>query len=124
MPCRLTHPIRCCPRGDYGKDFSAVRKEIENNNFREDLLHRLSVIPLKVPSLKERKTDIPLLINHFIKLICSQHGVTTKEIEPSAIQALSEYTWPGNIRELRNVIERLIILSDKKITAEDVKTHQ
>ena len=101
-----------------------LRKEIENNNFREDLLHRLSVIPLKVPSLKERETDIPLLINHFINLICSQNGVANKEIEPSAIQILSEYTWPGNIRELRNVIERLIILSDKKITAEDVKTHQ
>jgi len=101
-----------------------LKQEILNNNFREDLLHRLSVIPIDVPSLCQRKDDIPALINHFITSICKEHGVGKKEIENDAVKLLINYEWPGNIRELRNVIERLIILSDKKITKHDVKIYQ
>ena len=101
-----------------------LKQEILNNNFREDLLHRLSVIPIEVPSLCQRKDDIPALINHFITSICKEHGVGKKEIENDAVKLLINYEWPGNIRELRNVIERLIILSDKKITKHDVKIYQ
>jgi DNA-binding NtrC family response regulator len=100
-----------------------LKQEILHNKFREDLLHRLSVIPIKVPSLKERKNDIPILINYFLKSICQEHGVSTKEIEKDAVKLLTEYSWPGNIRELRNVIERLIILSIDKITKNDVKIY-
>ncbi|MBJ05400.1 MAG: response regulator [Flavobacteriales bacterium] len=98
-----------------------LKTEIQNNNFREDLLHRISVIPIHVPSLKNRKQDIPLLINHFLDKICKEHGISKKEIENSAIKELTNYSWPGNIRELRNVIERLIILSDDIITCNDIK---
>jgi two-component system nitrogen regulation response regulator NtrX len=101
-----------------------LKQEILNKNFREDLLHRLSVIPIEVPALSERKDDIPALINHFIKSICKEHGVSKKEIENDAVKLLINYEWPGNIRELRNVIERLIILSEKKITKHDVKIYQ
>jgi len=101
-----------------------LKTEIQNNNFREDLLHRLSVIPIHIPSLRERKTDIPILIKHFLKLICDENGISEKPIDQDAIQLLIDYNWPGNIRELRNVIERLIILSDKKITKKDVSLHQ
>jgi len=97
-----------------------LKKEIENGNFREDLFHRLNVIPINVPSLDERKDDIPLLVNYFLKLICEEHGTATKNISADAIKQIQKYTWTGNIRELRNVIERLVILSDKTITEKDV----
>ena len=100
-----------------------LKKEIAKNNFREDLLHRLSVIPIKVPSLRERKSDIPILIKYFIKSICKQNGIKEKTINEDAIDLLSNYSFPGNIRELRNIIERLIILSDEKITASEVKLY-
>ena len=100
-----------------------LQEEIEKKNFREDLLHRLSVIPIKVPSLKDRKSDIPLLINHFIKIICHENGVKEKIIEKDAITLLSNSEFPGNIRQLRNIIERLIILSDDRITKETVKEY-
>ncbi|MEI6523198.1 MAG: sigma-54 dependent transcriptional regulator [Bacteroidota bacterium] len=97
-----------------------LKKEIENGNFREDLFHRLNVIPINVPSLDERKEDIPLLVNYFLKLICEEHGIATKNISADAVKQLQKYSWTGNIRELRNVIERLVILSDKTITEKDV----
>lgn len=100
-----------------------LKSEIRENNFREDLLHRLSVIPITVPSLRERKDDIPTLINHFIDLICHENGIASKKIEKDAVKLLMDYEWPGNIRELRNVIERLIILSSETITKEDVKIY-
>jgi len=101
-----------------------LKEEIRNNRFREDLLHRISVIPITVPSLKDRKEDIPILIDYFMEIICKEHGITKKEIEDKAVSLLSNYDWPGNIRELRNVIERLIILSDNKITTQDVNLNQ
>jgi len=97
-----------------------LKKEIENGNFREDLFHRLNVIPINVPSLDERKDDIPLLVHYFLKLICEEHGTATKSISADALKQLQKYSWTGNIRELRNVIERLMILSDKTITEKDV----
>lgn len=100
-----------------------LKKEIANGNFREDLFHRLNVIPIHVPDLKDRKDDIPLLINHFIHLICTEQGWKNKSINAEAIQALQSHDWPGNIRELRNVVERLIILSGDTITAEDVNLY-
>lgn len=99
-----------------------LRKEIEKNNFREDLYHRLSVIVIHVPSLNERKEDIPELVDYFINKICSEYGMPTKKIEPDAIKLLQEYNYRGNIRELHNIVERLIILSDKAITKKDVET--
>jgi len=98
-----------------------LKEEITAGRFREDLYHRLSVILIKVPSLKDRKDDIPLLAQHFLKDICFEMGMPVKEIEAQAIKNLKEYSWTGNIREFRNVMERLIILSDKIITADDVK---
>ena len=100
-----------------------LQQEIEKGNFREDLFHRLNVIPIHVPNLKERKEDIPLLVNHFIELICNEQGWKNKGINDDAIQALQAHDWPGNIRELRNVVERLIILSGDTITAEDVSLY-
>ena len=100
-----------------------LKQEIEKGNFREDLFHRLNVIPIQVPDLKDRKEDIPLLVNHFIQLICAEQGWRTKSITEEAIQALQQHHWPGNIRELRNVVERLIILSGDTITAEDVNLY-
>ncbi len=97
-----------------------LKKEIEKENFREDLYHRLSVIPIHVPSLNERKEDIPLLVTHFMGIICDEMGVT-KTMSADAIKALQSRNWPGNIREFRNVIERLIILGGKEITKEDVE---
>lgn len=94
--------------------------EIEQNNFREDLYHRLSVILIHVPDLNHRIEDIPLLANYFIEQICSEYGMPIKTFEPEAIEELQKYRWTGNIREFRNVIERLIILCDRTITAEDV----
>lgn len=100
-----------------------LKQEIEKGNFREDLYHRLNVIPIHVPDLKDRKEDIPLLVNHFIQLICAEQGWKNKHINEEAIAALQQHNWPGNIRELRNVIERLIILSGDTITAEDVSLY-
>lgn len=100
-----------------------LMKEVEEKNFRLDLYHRLSVILIHVPSLNERRNDIPLLVNNFLKEICEDYGVVTKEIDQDAMVALQEYNWTGNIRELRNVVERLVILSGKTITKEDVKTY-
>ena len=100
-----------------------LQQEIEEGNFREDLFHRLNVIPIHVPNLKDRKEDIPLLVNHFIELICNEQGWKNKGINDEAIQALQAHDWPGNIRELRNVVERLIILSGDTITAEDVSLY-
>ncbi|MBO5764231.1 MAG: sigma-54-dependent Fis family transcriptional regulator [Bacteroidales bacterium] len=94
--------------------------EISKGNFREDLYHRLSVIVIHVPALLERKEDIPLLVNHFINQICSEGGMPIRKIEPDAIEELKKHSWTGNIRELRNVTERLIILSNQTITKEDV----
>lgn len=98
-----------------------LREEIEKGNFREDLFHRLSVIPIQVPALDERKDDIPLLVEHFTKIICSEQCTPVKTFEKSAVEALQARNWPGNIRELRNVVERLIILSGPSITKGDVE---
>lgn len=98
-----------------------LQKEIEAGNFREDLYHRLSVIIIQVPSLSERLEDIPLLSRHFIEIICDEYGMPQKTITDDAIAELQKNSWTGNIREFRNVIERLIILCDKEITANDVK---
>ncbi|GHV45595.1 Fis family transcriptional regulator [Bacteroidia bacterium] len=97
-----------------------LKKEIEAGNFREDLFHRLNVIPIHVPPLGERKEDIPLLVSHFNELICSEQGIPLKIFDKDAITALQARTWRGNIRELRNVVERLIILSGNSITKKDV----
>ena len=98
-------------------------KEVDEKNFRLDLYHRLGVIIIHVPSLKERQDDIPKLITHFIKIIATEYGQPKKEIDKDAVAILKNYNWGGNIRELRNVVERLIIMSGKNITAEDVKTY-
>jgi DNA-binding NtrC family response regulator len=98
-----------------------LSEEIEKGNFREDLYHRLSVILIRVPALNERLEDIPLLANHFIQQICSEYGMPEKNITDDAIRELQKIEWRGNIREFRNVIERLIILCDKKITGNDVQ---
>ncbi len=100
-----------------------LKKEIEAGNFREDLYHRLSVILLHMPSLNDRKEDIDELCQHFIKQICNDYGIADKGIEQAAIKKLEEHNWTGNIRELRNVVERLIILSDKVITQGDVERY-
>ena len=97
-----------------------IRKEIENNNFREDLYHRLSVILIHVPTLNERAGDIPLLADHFNSLICGEYGMSKKTITEDAIRELQKIEWTGNIREFRNVLERLIILCRDEITAADV----
>ena len=99
-----------------------LKKEIELGNFREDLFHRLNVIPIHVPTLDERKEDIPLLINHFCELICAEQGIQLKIFDAKAVKALQDRSWTGNIRELRNVVERLIILGGTKISKEDVET--
>ncbi len=97
-------------------------QEVEEKKFRLDLYHRLSVIIIHVPSLNERNEDIPLLIERFLIDICTEYGIAKKNIEAGAIKLLQDYNWTGNIRELRNVIERLVILSGKAISTEDV-TH-
>lgn len=97
-----------------------LRKEINEGRFREDLFHRLSVIPIHVPSLNDRKEDIPLLVAHFLSMICQEQGIKLKPIQPAAIQALQAIDWTGNIRELRNVLERLVILCDDEISNEEV----
>ena len=100
-----------------------LKKEIENGNFREDLFHRLNVIPIKVPPLKDRIEDIPMLSNYFIEKICKEHGIKQKGISNKAIDELKKMKWTGNIRELRNVLERLIILSEKDIDLDDIKKY-
>lgn len=98
-----------------------LKKEIEEGRFREDLYHRLAVILIKVPALNERRADIPLLINHFTEKIALEQGNAQKKFSDDAISLLKEYDWTGNIRELRNVIERLIILGGSEISETDVK---
>ncbi len=98
-----------------------LKAEIEKGNFREDLFHRLNVIPIHVPSLDERKEDIPLLITHFCELICSEQGRQTKNFDKEAIELLKSRSWTGNIRELRNVVERMIILGGTTITKEEIE---
>ncbi len=100
-----------------------LKAEIEKGTFREDLYHRLSVIVINMPTLDERKSDIPLLVNHFIEQICSETAMRRREIDPDAMRLLVDKTWTGNIRELRNVVERLLILSGDRITADDVRSY-
>jgi len=98
-----------------------LKEEIAKGRFREDLYHRLAVILIKVPALNDRREDIPLLVDFFAKKISDAQGTPKKEFSKEAIKLLQEYDWTGNIRELRNVIERLIILGEKKVSEKDVK---
>lgn len=98
-----------------------LREEIEKGNFREDLYHRLAVILIHVPSLNERRDDIPMLAEHFMSMVCAEHGIARKSFDESALLALSKTDWSGNIRELRNIVERLIILCGDVVNGEDVK---
>ena len=98
-------------------------KEIAENNFREDLYHRLSVILIHVPSLNDRKDDVPILANYFLEMLCQDHGKSAMEFDKAALEELKKVDWTGNIRELRNIVERLIILCDKTITAADIKMY-
>jgi len=100
-----------------------LRIEIEEGNFREDLYHRLNVIPIHVPSLNERKKDISILAKHFLAIICEDQGLPLKEIDKDGYKALEEVNWTGNIRELRNIIERLVILCGDTITGNDVNQY-
>jgi two-component system nitrogen regulation response regulator NtrX len=100
-----------------------LREEIEGGRFREDLYHRLAVIVVQVPSLNERRDDIPLLIEHFNRRISDDYGHPPKTFSPDAIRALQEYSWSGNIRELANVVERLLILCDQTVREEDVRQY-
>lgn len=100
-----------------------LRKEIEAGNFREDLYHRLSVIVIKVPSLDERKSDIPLLIDYFVEQVCNETALPRKIFSQEAVQYLTERSWKGNIRELRNVVERLLILGDEVITIKNIEDY-
>ncbi|MDP3353769.1 MAG: sigma-54 dependent transcriptional regulator [Flavobacteriaceae bacterium] len=98
-----------------------LKKEIAEGKFREDLFHRLAVIIIDVPKLNDRRDDIPLLIEYFVKKIADEQGIAIKKFQPNAIKLLQEYDWTGNIRELRNVVERLIILGNQEISEADVK---
>jgi DNA-binding NtrC family response regulator len=98
-----------------------LKKEIEAGRFREDLYHRLAVILIPVPTLNDRRDDIPLLVSHFATKIAQEQGNAPKVFTAAAIELLQDYDWTGNIRELRNVVERLIILGGSEISAEDVK---
>ena len=98
-----------------------LKAEIEKGNFREDLYHRLSVIVIQVPPLRERKDDIPLLVQNFVEMIAQDMGKATPTFEPGAIEALQQYQWTGNIRELHNIVERLVILCGSAITKDDVE---
>lgn len=100
-----------------------LRKEIEEGRFREDLFHRLAVIIIHVPSLNERAEDIPMLAKHFLKMVCSDQGIPIKKFDAKALEALKSVDWTGNIRELRNIIERLVILCGPIITDVDVETY-
>lgn len=101
-----------------------LKEEIAKGNFREDLYHRLSVIIIEVPALRERPEDIDELVNHFLKEICDDMGIISKTITQEALDVMKEYEWTGNIRELRNVVERLIILGSQSITPEEVKLYK
>lgn len=100
-----------------------LKAEIEKGNFREDLYHRLSVIVLHVPSLDERKDDIPVLVDYFIDQVCTESGMPKKAVSPEAMKLLQEKSWTGNIRELRNVVERLLILGSNPVSAQDVRDY-
>jgi transcriptional regulator with GAF, ATPase, and Fis domain len=100
-----------------------LKEEIAKGTFREDLYHRLSVIVINVPTLDERKSDIPLLVDFFIDQICAETGMPPREIEPEAMKMLVEKNWTGNIRELRNVVERLLILSGERVSADDIRAY-
>ena len=100
-----------------------LKEEIAKGHFREDLYHRLSVIVINMPTLDERKSDIPLLVDYFIGQICSETGMIPREVDTDAMELLVSKAWTGNIRELRNVVERLLILSGSRITAADVKAY-
>jgi DNA-binding NtrC family response regulator len=100
-----------------------LKKEIAAGNFREDLYHRLSVILIQIPSLKDRKEDIPLLVEKFLEDIAQENGSAKKKITAEAISKLKEFPWTGNIRELRNVVERLVILGEPTISINDVKKY-
>ena len=100
-----------------------LEKEISEGNFREDLYHRIGVILIKVPPLRERKGDVAILIKHFLKNICREYHLPLKEIEKEAITLLSEKRWSGNIRELRNVVERLVVLTENTITSKDIEMY-
>lgn len=97
-----------------------LRKEIAEGRFREDLFHRLAVILIHVPSLNERNADIPMLAEHFLTLICQEHGIAKKSFSVNALKALQNVDWTGNIRELRNIIERLVILCGSEIQEDDI----
>jgi DNA-binding NtrC family response regulator len=98
-----------------------LKKVIEEGRFREDLYHRLAVILIKVPALNDRRDDIPKLIAHFSSKITNEQGIAPKSFSDKAVKLLKAYDWTGNIRELRNVVERLIILGNAEVTEEDVK---
>ena len=100
-----------------------LEKEIREGNFREDLYHRIGVILIKVPPLRERKGDVEVLVNHFLKSICKEYNIPAKDIDAEAVALLSEKRWSGNIRELRNIIERLVVLSESTITKEDIEEY-
>ena len=100
-----------------------LEEEIRNGNFREDLYHRIGVILIKVPPLRERKGDVAILTKHFLESICREYNIPTKSVENKAVERLSEKRWSGNIRELRNVVERLVVLTDNTITAEDIEQY-
>ena len=99
-----------------------LREEIEKGRFREDLYHRLAVILIHVPALNDRRDDIPMLAEHFMSMVCAEHGIARKSYDESALLALSKTDWSGNIRELRNIVERLVILGDDVITGDDVSS--
>ena len=103
--------------------FAYLKKLIESNNFREDLFHRLAVIEIKIPTLSERKSDIKILSAYFIEQISNEQGLSKKKITKEAITALENYPWSGNIRELRNVIERLMILGENPISVENINMY-
>ena len=92
-----------------------LEEEIQKGNFREDLYFRLNVIPLTVPSLRERREDVPLIARHYLDLFCREHGREAKQLDESAIAALMAHQWPGNVRELRNVVERLVIMEPGRV---------
>lgn len=100
-----------------------LKKEIAEGRFREDLYHRLAVILIKVPSLNDRKDDIPMLVDHFSQLIATQQGTSVRNFSPEALELLKAYNWTGNIRELRNVVERLLILGEEIVSANDVELY-
>ena len=98
-----------------------LKEEIKNGNFREDLYHRLAVIMIKVPSLVKRLDDIPILTQYFVESICKEQGLEKKEFSKNAISKLKKYPWTGNVRELRNVVERLMILGENPVTVRNIE---